>query len=135
MFSFLTRLFSSKSSAPAPTFDLDEQSLIMTVRTDMAYLANLAKMHHVNYSAQWRAYIADLNAPYVPGTFTTLEAQNADLQAAYEPVRCDIVRRMKKYDDYCADRTIAYSSAWNNLLAELRPHLSGISALGMKLAS
>jgi hypothetical protein len=114
---------------------LDEQSLIVAVRANMARLLYLAKQHHSNYLTQFGAYIADINAPNIDGTFTRMEAQKGLLQEAYEPVRCGIVKEMKRYDDYCANKKMPYSVEWDKLLKDLQPHLNGISMLGWVTSS
>lgn len=111
----------------------NEPGVIANIQASMAQLRQLAAQHHKNYLAQWDEYIMDAEAPAQPGPFTNLEEQKTQLAEEYERIRLGVIKQMSYYDAFCAQNNLDYSDNWNTLLEQLRPYLSGISALSTVL--
>lgn len=97
----------------------NEPNVIAAIRADMARQEKIASQHANNHSLQWETLSGDMRAAAQGGIFTSLEEKQAHLDEEFALLRAGIIAQKHHYDVYCEQRSLAYSSNWNALLAEL----------------
>lgn len=65
--------------------------------------------------------------------FDMIEEKRQQFNAQYASLRLALIMQISEQVNYMEDRKLQYSAEWESLLAELRPYLSGIGALGFSL--
>jgi hypothetical protein len=140
----MVRLFAARycefsSSSPAyyltqleptlPTMTSQEAQAIADIRDNMEPMRELATKNKRYLEEQAQ----ELAKKGKSALFDILEEKRQQFHAEYASLRSAVIMQISEQVNYMEDRKSQYAAEWDNLLAELRHYLSGISALGFSL--
>jgi len=113
----------------------NERIIIIGIRAVMTEQEHLAMRSEELHEGQWKAYIADIEAPNKPGNFATLGEFKTYLGQKFDLNSADLLAALKTADNFYADRGLPLSEAWSEVITELQTYgyLNNISALATTL--